>query len=337
MFSIARYQGDNEEQETRSLEVKQERLKKLNEKFNKKRKVDESPTTDSQKKQKPSQKNKKESDSKDEQEHEMQTKEEEEEEETQQEEIVENINTEESESLEEEEEEAEEEEMDNGMEEDQSDDNDEEEEEEEDAIDTVDDKEVPTLEAFPEMLGAKAEHSKEEIQMLSKMGIPEWMLQPTTISPTSNCGLDKVGLSPHLIQRCQDHGLSYLFAVQMAVIPVFLRRQMLYDTRHVPGDLCISAPTGSGKTLAYVLPIIDILSKRRVTRLRALVVLPTRDLVTQVKETFDAFVKGTNLKVMYTVFNLVYMIYSFVVKVAASSGQQSFAHEQNTLVDNKEG
>jgi flagellar motor protein MotB len=316
MFSIARYQGDNEEQETRSLEVKQERLKKLNEKFNKKRKVDESPTTDSQKKQKPSQKNKKESDSKEEQEHEKQTKEEEEEEEeTQQEEIVENINAEETESLEEqEEEEADEEEMDNDMEENQSDDNDEEEEEEEeDAMDIVDDKEVPTLEAFPEMLGAKAEHSKEEIQMLSKMGIPEWMLQPTTISPTSNCGLDKVGLSPHLIQRCQDHGLSYLFAVQMAVIPVFLRRQMLYDTRHVPGDLCISAPTGSGKTLAYVLPIIDILSKRRVTRLRALVVLPTRDLVTQVKETFDAFVKGTNLKVMYTVFNLVYMFYSFVV------------------------
>jgi ATP-dependent RNA helicase DDX51/DBP6 len=88
--------------------------------------------------------------------------------------------------------------------------------------------------------------------------------------------------------------------VQMQVIPAFLRRQALYDTRRAPGDLCISAPTGSGKTLAYVLPMVDILSKRRVTRLRALVILPTRDLVIQVKETFDAFVKGTDLKVSKT-------------------------------------
>jgi ATP-dependent RNA helicase DDX51/DBP6 len=102
----------------------------------------------------------------------------------------------------------------------------------------------------------------------------------------------------------------------MAVIPAFLKRQTLYDTRRVPGDLCISAPTGSGKTMAYVLPIVDILSKRVVTRLRAVVVLPTRDLVTQVKETFDAFVKGTNLV------------------VASASGQQSFVHEQNVLVGN---
>lgn len=85
----------------------------------------------------------------------------------------------------------------------------------------------------------------------------------------------------------------------MAVIPVFLRRQALYDTRRSPGDLCVSAPTGSGKTMAYVLPIIEILSKRVVTRLRALVVLPTRELAIQVKETFEAFVKGTGLKVLY--------------------------------------
>ena len=100
----------------------------------------------------------------------------------------------------------------------------------------------------------------------------------------------------------------------MAVIPVFLRRQALYDTRRPPGDLCVSAPTGSGKTVAYVLPIIDILSKRVVTRLRALVVLPTRELAIQVKETFEAFVKGTNLR------------------VGAAIGQHSMAKEQQMLV-----
>ncbi|KAI8086422.1 P-loop containing nucleoside triphosphate hydrolase protein [Halteromyces radiatus] len=156
--------------------------------------------------------------------------------------------------------------------------------------------------------------SKEDIQVLRKMGIPEWLLQPTMVTPDQSCSLDSVGLSPSLVMRCQDQGLSSFFAVQMKVIPAFLRRQTFYDTRRAPGDLCISAPTGSGKTLAYVLPIVDILSKRRVTRLRALIVLPTRDLVIQVKETFDAFVQGTDLK------------------VGIALGQHSLSQEQSGLV-----
>ena len=39
------------------------------------------------------------------------------------------------------------------------------------------------------------------------------------------------------------------------------------------------------------------LSSRAVIRLRALVVLPTRDLVIQVREIFDAIAKGRGLKV----------------------------------------
>jgi ATP-dependent RNA helicase DDX51/DBP6 len=41
----------------------------------------------------------------------------------------------------------------------------------------------------------------------------------------------------------------------------------------------------------------QILSPRAVVRLRALVVLPTRDLVIQVRETFEAIAKGRGLKV----------------------------------------
>jgi ATP-dependent RNA helicase DDX51/DBP6 len=47
-------------------------------------------------------------------------------------------------------------------------------------------------------------------------------------------------------------------------------------------DICINSPTGSGKTLAYALPIVQMLSARKVRCLRALVVLPTRDLALQV-------------------------------------------------------
>ena len=71
-------------------------------------------------------------------------------------------------------------------------------------------------------------------------------------------------------------GIRAFFPVQSAV------------WRHLVGptqshrDLCVCAPTGSGKTFSYVLPIVQTLSKRVVKRLRALVVLPTRDLATQV-------------------------------------------------------
>ncbi|ORX58450.1 hypothetical protein BCR36DRAFT_580063 [Piromyces finnis] len=85
------------------------------------------------------------------------------------------------------------------------------------------------------------------------------------------------------------------------------------------GDLCVSAPTGSGKTLAYVLPIVETLSKRIIQRLRALIILPTRDLVAQVKETFNYFTQKANLKVI------------------AITGSISFANEQSQLIDEKTG
>ena len=51
-----------------------------------------------------------------------------------------------------------------------------------------------------------------------------------------------------------------------------------------------------GKTLAYVLPIIETLISRIIPRIRALIILPTRDLAIQVRNTFDQYIKGSNLK-----------------------------------------
>ncbi|KAG0337383.1 ATP-dependent RNA helicase dbp6 [Podila horticola] len=154
-----------------------------------------------------------------------------------------------------------------------------------------------------------------ERERAKSMGIPDWLAHPTKIEPEINTPIDSpmFGFSQRLIKQCQKAGIEECFAVQTAVIPVLMRARHLGDIRKAPGDLCVSAPTGSGKTLAYVLPIIEILSQRVVTRLRALVVLPTRDLCVQVKETFDTFVKGTDLK------------------IATSTGQNSFAHEQGVL------
>ncbi|KAG0227074.1 ATP-dependent RNA helicase dbp6 [Actinomortierella wolfii] len=160
------------------------------------------------------------------------------------------------------------------------------------------------------------EVSAEELKLAKSMGVPNWLAHPTTIEPDINTPIESpiFGFSPRLIKQCHKAGITECFAVQTAVIPVLLRARHLGDIRKAPGDLCVSAPTGSGKTLAYVLPIIEILSQRVVTRLRALIVLPTRDLCVQVKETFETFTKGTDLK------------------VATTTGQSSFAHEQSLLV-----
>ncbi|KAK3845026.1 MAG: P-loop containing nucleoside triphosphate hydrolase protein, partial [Linnemannia gamsii] len=157
-----------------------------------------------------------------------------------------------------------------------------------------------------------------EKERAKSMGIPDWLAHPTLIEPSekSNRPITEpmFGFSDRLIKQCKKAGIEECFAVQTAVIPVLMRARHLGDIRRAPGDLCVSAPTGSGKTLAYVLPIVEILSQRVVTRLRALIVLPTRDLCIQVKETFDTFVKGTDLR------------------IATSTGQNSFAHEQAILV-----
>ncbi|KAG0362492.1 P-loop containing nucleoside triphosphate hydrolase protein [Gamsiella multidivaricata] len=167
---------------------------------------------------------------------------------------------------------------------------------------------LPTFEA--------KEISATERERAKSMGIPDWLAHPTKIEPETNTPIEApmFRFSQRLIKQCKKAGIEECFAVQTAVIPVLMRARHLGDVRKAPGDLCVSAPTGSGKTLAYVLPIIEILSQRVVTRLRALVVLPTRDLCIQVKETFETFVKGTDLK------------------IATSTGQNSFAHEQSILV-----
>lgn len=63
-------------------------------------------------------------------------------------------------------------------------------------------------------------------------------------------------------------------------------------------DFCITAPTGSGKTLVYVIPIIQLLSKRINTLLRVIIILPSRDLVLQLYKTIKIFSDIFNLKVI---------------------------------------
>ncbi|KAI9144038.1 P-loop containing nucleoside triphosphate hydrolase protein [Paraphysoderma sedebokerense] len=197
--------------------------------------------------------------------------------------------------------------------------------------DNATDVEEPQYQLFFPSLADETKLSELERKELKKAGLPNWLANPILIPDENNdiefsnesqtdiddqlntkkaagdsstSSLQNYGLASFLIGRCTDSGIDRLFPVQKAVIPRLIRhsfspinppKSLVYPPHN--GDILVSAPTGSGKTLAYVLPIVHSLSSRMVTRLRCLVILPTRDLVMQVKETFDLFVKGTNLKV----------------------------------------
>ena len=108
--------------------------------------------------------------------------------------------------------------------------------------------------------------------------------------------------------------------MQASVVPLILSApdaHNLYPAYRPPRDICVSAPTGSGKTLAYCIPMVEVLRSRIIPRVRALILLPTRDLVVQVRDTLESVGKGSGLK------------------IASVTGVQSFAHEQSVLVNNE--
>jgi len=86
-----------------------------------------------------------------------------------------------------------------------------------------------------------------------------------------------LGLSAPLARGVADHGFAEPTPVQSAAIPAILRG----------GDLWASAQTGSGKTAAFVLPLLQRLAASPLPSprpVRALVLVPTHELATQIAE-----------------------------------------------------
>ena len=86
-----------------------------------------------------------------------------------------------------------------------------------------------------------------------------------------------LGLSPALVRAVVELGFTAPTAIQLAVIPSILRGV----------DVQATAQTGSGKTAAFVLPLLQRLQQGRQPtprRVRALLLVPTRELAAQVGE-----------------------------------------------------
>ncbi|CAM9542881.1 unnamed protein product [Bubo scandiacus] len=155
--------------------------------------------------------------------------------------------------------------------------------------------------------------------------LPQWLARPKLVQKRIKDNLipigDVPGIHPRLLKKLQMNGIESFFPVQAEVIPAILQSAsngyLMGQGGYRPRDICVSAPTGSGKTLSFVIPIVQVLLDRVVCQVRALVVLPTKELAQQVSKVFNIYTDGTGLKVVLI------------------TGQKSFAKEQEMLVQKK--
>lgn len=128
--------------------------------------------------------------------------------------------------------------------------------------------------------------------------IPKWLSAPTHIATEVKIPFSQIeGLSQRMKDNLNSLNFKDAFAVQAAVLPPLLAdvHSLAPDTRP---DILVNAATGSGKTLAYSIPIVEGLAKRVIPQIRALVLLPTKPLIQQVRSVMEHLAKGTSLRVV---------------------------------------
>ena len=108
------------------------------------------------------------------------------------------------------------------------------------------------------------------------------MLQTVTSSFT------ELGLRHEFVEVLAARGIHSPFPVQELTIPDALEGR----------DVCGKAKTGSGKTLAFGLPVLQCMSRARPKFPTGLVLVPTRELASQVRDELAAPAQAVNRKVL---------------------------------------
>jgi len=101
----------------------------------------------------------------------------------------------------------------------------------------------------------------------------------------------KLGLSDPILKAVADLGYTAPTSIQKQAIPVILSGR----------DLVAGAQTGTGKTASFVLPILEAFNierKLRGKRIRALILVPTRELAIQVEANVAEYSKYLSLSSM---------------------------------------
>ena len=111
--------------------------------------------------------------------------------------------------------------------------------------------------------------------------------------PRTKQTFDSFGLSPSILSAIKTLGFTTPTQIQLEAIPKIL----------MGGDVLAGAETGSGKTVAFALPLLQkLIEKRwnegrdysRGNQVRALVLVPTRELAIQIREDILALAQDIN-------------------------------------------
>ncbi|CZT08317.1 related to ATP dependent RNA helicase [Rhynchosporium agropyri] len=147
--------------------------------------------------------------------------------------------------------------------------------------------------------------------------LPKWLASPIRVSPTASFQFEDIGIPEDVTKILHKKGYKQAFAVQAAVLPL-----LLPQSNASAGDVLVSAATGSGKTLSYVLPMVEDLSRYPTRGLRGLIVMPTRELVTQAQQVAEAcasaFARGDG--------------YTHRVKIGTAVGNETVEVERRNLM-----
>jgi len=97
---------------------------------------------------------------------------------------------------------------------------------------------------------------------------------------------EQFSFDPRIIAGIKTAGYTIPTPIQQQAIPVVLKRR----------DVLGLAQTGTGKTAAFMLPILQLLNINPTHQIRALIIVPTRELAEQIHQTAIVLGKNTHVR-----------------------------------------
>ncbi len=114
--------------------------------------------------------------------------------------------------------------------------------------------------------------------------------RPLKATPSEAGSFEALGVAPALVAVLARQGITAPFPIQVATLPDSLAGR----------DVLGRGKTGSGKTLAFALPVVATLAgsgkTRQAKRPRALLLVPTRELASQVAATLSPLAEALGLR-----------------------------------------
>lgn len=98
----------------------------------------------------------------------------------------------------------------------------------------------------------------------------------------------ELGVAPAIVNALQTAGIEFAFPIQEMTIADALAGR----------DVCGKAKTGSGKTLAFGIPAVQKIAEEEKGQVRGLILVPTRELATQVFNELDPLAKAMKIRAL---------------------------------------